>query len=342
MVGSALLMVSVSACGNGGSSAASANETNVAACAAMRRFDNYWYQATLHYSGQSVAQEEAADMPHIRALERAVRGASNAIVRRSGLEIAALYLYYYGQHPSPAAGKVPIVGNLHGLSKTFEEACRHIGFRGQSKSATVAAKSSMPAPRRTASSAAPATTSSTSGPSTTSGTVPDTTGPPPTAPTLPPVTAPHAPWDTVVAASGRLRQVVQAWLAEATFSGPNPYAGCPLYLPTRPSLFTKTAPLISWGGSSGVQQFTVLFAGATFVVWPPFEAEIVATQFPNKPTLTFSDGSVERDSPNGDFDVLLAIPGSPCYYELLAPDHADFANDFMSLRLISGAQMPIQ
>lgn len=326
----------VTACG-GNSNPRAVTASDTVACSALAPFNDYFTKVLAHPSNLSVAQQTAADVPHVRAFERAVRRASNAAVRKLGLEIAVNYLLMYGQHPDAADGRVSltVLKDLPGTTKAFQAACRAAGYRAPS--APKGNQAASPGTTTTGASATPAVVRTT-----TTATQPVATGAKPTAPTLPPVTAPHAPWDATVAAPKALAQVVATWkttvLGEA-----NRFAGCSLYLPT--SLKLKVAPLATGGGTSGIVQFTVILAirgvgTVNIAVWPPSEGGVAATQFPGKPIETFSDGSTERVSRDDAFDVLLAIPGSPCYYELLAPDHAEFEDAFASLREVAGTSLP--
>ena len=167
-------------------------------------------------------------------------------------------------------------------------------------------------------------------------TPPTTTSNPSSAPTLPPVTAPQAPWAVgAVAAPNSLDQAVATWNAQPPGG---PWSGCDLYAVTDPSTGAN-ASNTGFGGSSGVLQQVVTYAGATEIIWPPSESEVVSQTFSNPPYQTDADGTVERTNPNGSFDVLLAIPGEPCYYELQTKDHEDSVAATASFRKIQGTHI---
>ncbi len=123
----ALATLGAKGCG-GGSAQSKSNASNLAACAALTNFNSYYLKAISKYDGQSLVQESAADLPHIRALETAVRGAGNTTIRRLGLEIAVSWLYSYGQRPNGSDGHVKLLANLSGVTSGFQSACRQVGY----------------------------------------------------------------------------------------------------------------------------------------------------------------------------------------------------------------------
>ena len=157
---------------------------------------------------------------------------------------------------------------------------------------------------------------------------------------------PQAPWDSPAVAAPPGLASAANW--QQTGGGSNPWADCSLYMPTEAGISLSSLGT-SYGGSSGVIQYSIPFSsGYGEVVDPPNSELNYAQSFPPNSTTTtkYSDGSTEKvSSAFGGYQILVTIPGQPCVFEFDAGSSGTsqgLLDLVQSVRLISGTLWPAQ